>query len=245
MNAPVPIALIGDYDPAVRAHAAIPVALHRAADELGCRVEPVWIETENVSEHSAEQLTRFAGFWCVPNSPYRNPDGALSAIRFARESRRSFLGTCGGFQHALIEHFRNVAGLPQAEHAESAPDAAVPVIARLACSLANAHGAIRLAEGSMVAAIYRRREVVEEYHCNFGLNPAYEGALAKGDLKVAGRDESGQVRAVELTGHPFFIATLFQPEQSAFHGVTHPLITAFLGAAVKPSQASTNQPSSK
>jgi CTP synthase (UTP-ammonia lyase) len=50
-------------------------------------------------------------------------------------------------------------------------------------------------------------------------------------LKVAARDEAGEVRAVELSGHPFFIATLFQPERAALRGIEHPLITAFVEAA--------------
>jgi CTP synthase (UTP-ammonia lyase) len=38
---------------------------------------------------------------------------------------------------------------------------------------------------------------------------------------------------VELASHPFFIATLFQPEQSAFTGVEHPLICSFVRAAAR------------
>ena len=55
--------------------------------------------------------------------------------------------------------------------------------------------------------------------------------LNDGRLNISGRDENGEVRAVELAGHRFFIATLFQPEQSAFTGVEHPLIRCFLRAA--------------
>jgi len=67
----------------------------------------------------------FDGFWCVPASPYRDIDGALRAIRFAREQRRPFLGTCGGFQHAVLEYARNVLGWADAEHGELAPNAHV------------------------------------------------------------------------------------------------------------------------
>jgi CTP synthase (UTP-ammonia lyase) len=37
-------------------------------------------------------------------------EGALLAIRHARESAIPFLGTCGGFQHAVLEYARNVLG---------------------------------------------------------------------------------------------------------------------------------------
>jgi len=51
-------------------------------------------------------------------------------------------------------------------------------------------------------------------------------------LMIVGRDEYGEVRAVELAGPAFFIAPLFQPEQSAFLDAAHPLICAFLQAAM-------------
>ncbi|MHB8523962.1 MAG: CTP synthase C-terminal region-related (seleno)protein [Limisphaerales bacterium] len=239
------IALVGDYAPGIRAHAAIPVALHLAADELDCEVEPVWIGTEAIGEGAGTTLNRFHGVWCVPNSPYRSQDGALHAIRFARENRRPFLGTCGGFQHALLEVFRNVVGLADAEHLESAPDAAVPVISRLECSLANARGVVAFPNGSTLAKLYGRPEAVEEYHCNFGLNPRFEPLLGQGGLRVAATDESGAVRAVELPGHPCFFATLFQPERSAFKGAAHPLIAAFLKAARESTHAPGNQPPSE
>jgi CTP synthase (UTP-ammonia lyase) len=82
-----------------------------------------------------------------------------------------------------------------------------------------------------IALIGGRTEIGENYHCNFGLNPLFESMLNDGKLSISGRDENGEVRAVELAGHPFFIATLFQPEQSAFAGVEHPLISSFVRAA--------------
>lgn len=102
------LALIGDYNPDVIAHQAIPVALQQAADRLGVQVHPQWLDTDTLTAGS--QLHRFDGFWCVPASPYRDTEGALHAIRFAREQRRPFLGTCGGFQHAVLEYARNVLG---------------------------------------------------------------------------------------------------------------------------------------
>jgi CTP synthase (UTP-ammonia lyase) len=168
----------------------------------------------------------------VPASPYASADGALAAIRYARESSRPFLGTCGGFQHAVLEYARNVLGCSAAAHAETAPDAAMPVIARLTCSLVEKSGSVRVADGSRLRGIYGAAEVTEGYHCNYGFNPAYEGLLSDPDgLRVAARDSAGEVRAVELAQHPFFIATLFQPERSGLRGADHPLINAFVEAA--------------
>ena len=85
----VRIGLIGDYSAEVRAHEAIPLALELAADKTGCGVETTWVATETM-ERDTKQLLTFDALWCVPGSPYVSMDGALSGIRFARESRRTF-----------------------------------------------------------------------------------------------------------------------------------------------------------
>jgi len=232
MKASVRIALIGEYNPEVRAHVAIPKALKLVAEALACAVEPDWVATPLLDQKAEKQLSAFDSIWCVPNSPYASMEGALRAIRFARESGRPFLGTCGGFQHALIEYARNALGLSEADHAESNPDTAMPLVSRLTCPLPGARGKIRLKAGSQLGAICGKTEIVENYNCNFGLNPRYASLLNDGKLRISGRDENEEVRAVELAGHSFFIATLFQPEQSALAGASHPLICAFVRAAL-------------
>jgi CTP synthase (UTP-ammonia lyase) len=229
----VRVALLGDYDSDVPAHQAIPQALHLSAERLGLRVDPVWTHTSTLGADVASQLAGFAGIWCVPASPYANTEGVLAAIRFARESGRPFLGTCGGFQHALLEYARNVLGRGEADHAETSPDASVPLISRLSCSLVEQRGKVRLVEGSRLRAVYGANQAEEGYRCNYGLNPEYESIFRGTALEVVARDAAGEVRAIELGGHPFFIATLFQPERAALAGAEHPLITAFVAAAVK------------
>jgi CTP synthase (UTP-ammonia lyase) len=225
------IALIGDFRPEVIAHRAIPQAIRLAAAQTGQLVEAVWVETATLGRNVPAQLADYDAIWCVPASPYANTEGALAAIRFAREARRPFLGTCGGFQHALLEYARNVLGLHGAEHAESAPDAAIPLIAPLTCSLVEKSGIIVFAKGSRLLDIYGAGETEETYHCNFGLNPRFGKLLLNGAMRICGRDKAGEVRAVELDGHPFFIATLYQPERAALRGNAHPLVIAFVAAA--------------
>ena len=223
------IGLIGDFDPQVAAHRAIPLAVRAAADALGLSVTaPQWLPTGSIA--ASASVERFDGLWCVPGSPYRSMEGALRAIEHARQNGVPFLGTCGGFQHAVVEYARNVLGWADAEHGETAPGATRAVIAPLACELVEAAAAVRLLPGTRIAAAYGGAEAMETYHCRYGLNPQFRAALVGGPLRAAADDAAGEVRAVELDGHPFFVATLFQPERAALAGRPAPLVSAFLSA---------------
>ena len=228
MRKTVTVGLIGDYSQTVSAHQAIPLALQRAADVLRIEVDFEWVSTDEVT--SIARISRFDGLWCVPASPYRSMAGALLAIRHARENAVPFLGTCGGFQHAVVEYARNVLTWADAEHAETAPGAARAVISPLACALVEATGSVRLFPGTRIASAYGVNKITERYQCSYGLNPEFQASLVAGPLRAAADDETGEVRAVELDGHPFFVGTLFQPERAAFKGETVPLVVAFVSA---------------
>ena len=157
-------------------------------------------------------------------------DGALAAVRHARERNLPFLGTCGGFQHALIEFARDVAGIAAADHAETNARTTDPVVTALSCSLVDQTGGIIFTPGSRMHAIFGGRPAHEGYHCNYGVNPAYRARLEAAGLRFTGFDPAGDIRAFELPRHRFFLGTLFQPERSALQGVSHPLIKALVAA---------------
>jgi CTP synthase (UTP-ammonia lyase) len=225
------IALVGDYNPSAKAHQAIPLALSLASDRSETACEWEWLPTRDLRDDPPAQLAAFDGVWCVPGSPYDSRRGAVSAIRFARETGRPFLGTCGGFQHALLEYAESIWGMMAPAHAEDSPDASDALISPLSCSLVEQSGDIQIAPGTRIAAIYGVSVASEDYHCRYGLNPRHSRRLESGPLRVAARDLAGEVRAIELDGHPFFVATLFQPERSALKQRPHPLIRAFVEAA--------------
>lgn len=224
------IGLIGDYSADVIAHQAIPRALDLAGEITGVSINYEWVGTDEIANES--RINRFDGLWCVPASPYRSMEGALRAIRWAREQRRPFLGTCGGFQHAIIEYARNVLKWGDAEHAETAPDASRPVITPLTCTLIEKTETIRFRRGSILATAYGCMETMESYHCNYGINPAFLSAILSGPLRISAEDRAGDVRAVELEGHPFFVGTLFQPERAALKEKTPPIVAAFVIATL-------------
>ena len=225
------IGVVADFDPvAVKAHRWIPSALQLAEKNLNCAV--TWIHTTQATGISIEELGAYDGFWCAPGSPYQSMDGALRVIQYARMHQRPFLGTCGGFQHALIEFARSLPALATADHQESNPLTDLPLISRLSCSLAGQQKTVRLQQGSRLQELLGVPTVCEKFNCNFGLNPSYTNGLFGNSLRAVAFGENGEVFAFELQNHPFFIGTLFQPELQAEEGKAHPLIKAFLGCCV-------------
>jgi CTP synthase (UTP-ammonia lyase) len=222
------IALVGDRSANVRAHARVPVIIEALLAREGIALDPYWIATPDVSEGD---LTGFDGIWLVPGSPYESAEGALAAVRVAREQRIPFLGTCGGFQHALIEYARDVCGLTRVENAEITPDAEEYLIVPLECSLMGHEEAVLVVPGTLAAKISGPGRRTERYHCSYGVNPDYVEALGDGGLRFSGFDDDGQVRIAELPDHPFFLCTLFQPELQGDGTQPHPIIRAFAVAA--------------
>ena len=223
----IKILLIGDYHPGVIAHKCIPKALALAADETTNQ----WLPTAEIASASDIAVQNPSAIWCVPGSPYVNMQGALTAIRYARENGIPFLGTCGGFQHALIEFARNVLNIPDADHAESNSTAATPIISKLSCALINQSEPLFLQKNSRLREIYGADQIVESYQCSYGVNPNFQERFAKSGLNFSAYGAGHAVRAFELEEHPFFFATLFQPERSANFNKPHPLIRAFLQSA--------------
>lgn len=226
------LALIGDYDAGKTAHRAIPMALELACRAAGVDLDWAWIGTDHIHD-PAQTLAGCSGLWLTPGSPYARMDGALAAARFAREHNLPFLGTCGGFQHALIEFARHVAGLGGADHAETNSAGADLVITPLSCSLVERTGGITFTPGSRLHAIFNGAETQEGYHCNYGVNPRYREKLEAAGMRFTGFDPAGEIRAFELPACRFFLGTLFQPERSALQDRPHPLLEAFVCAIVR------------
>ncbi|MFN8109796.1 MAG: hypothetical protein U0Y82_08110 [Thermoleophilia bacterium] len=226
MTTPIRIALVGDHAEHVAAHRAIPQRM--AALPAALPADPYWIPTDAVDP---PEIARFDAVWVVPGSPYRSEDGAITAIRVAREEGIPFLGTCGGFQHALLEFARNVAGLPEAAHAENDPVAPMRLVELLTCSLVGHEGTVHLDPDSRVAAAVGGTLRTERYRCSYGMAPRFAPRLEAAGMRFSGRDAAGGDRVLELPGHPFFVGTLFQPELAGGAGEVHPLITAMVEAA--------------
>lgn len=219
------LAVIAEFDSIFEPHVQTDAAISHSADALDLEVDYLWLST---SDLKVSNLSEFDALWFAPGSPYRDLDRTLEAIRFARENSIPCLGTCGGFQHMVIEVARNVAKITDAQHAEYDPYASRLIVSQLECSLVGREMSITLIPDSVAEKAYRTDEAIERYYCNFGVNPEFVGALSDAGFSVVGTDADGVCRVMEIAEHPFFIGTLFVPQARSTPLTPHPLVNAFL-----------------
>ena len=81
------IAVIGDFNAKNATHRFTNAALGHVSLDFD------WLPTDTIAQAPAAQLAGYDGVWIAPASPYRSMEGALSAIRHARERGVPLVGT--------------------------------------------------------------------------------------------------------------------------------------------------------
>ncbi len=238
MYSTIKIGVIGDYD-GRPSHMATDEAIKHCACHLGLKPEIQWLPTVSLETGREQSLNGFDAFWCAPGNPYKSAQGAMNAIQFARENNHPFIGTCGGFQHVVLEFARDVLSLIEVKQIDFDPYTPNLFISALNCSLIGETRNINLTKGTKAAQIYNTKKAEERYNCNFELNDQFRNQLTAFGFVVAGTDEAGHARILEMPQNKFFIATLFQPQLSSTPGNPHKLILAFLKSADKSNQRQT------
>jgi CTP synthase (UTP-ammonia lyase) len=227
----LPIAILGDYNPAYPPHPATNQSVVHAGQVLGFSFDIQWIPTPQIGPDHEGMLTGFGGIWAGP-SPYANPAGVLLAIRFARENNIPFLGTCGGLMQATIEFCTNVLKLPQAAYDNNHPDPQTPVfVTGGQCQKGFYDLEISIEPLTQAGTYYPGRVYSEVSNCSFSINPAYYTNFEGHGLAVSAKDVHGDAKILELSGHPFFILTKFLPQMASKPGHPHPLIQKWLEMA--------------
>jgi CTP synthase (UTP-ammonia lyase) len=130
-----------------------------------------------------------------------------------------------------VEYARNVARIPDAGHAE-VDVAGTMVVVPLTCSLVGEYRAVRTVPGTRAAAICGVEPMTGYHFCGYGLAPELVPLFEATGLVFSGYADDGTIEIVELPGHPFFLATLFQPQVSLHESTLHPMLAAFADAAV-------------
>ena len=218
------IAALGDRDTSHLTHREIDAAI--AIAPPGVTIE--WLPTPGA------RIDGFDGLWVLPGTPYRDDDAVYAAIRTAREGGLPILGTCGGFQYMAVEYARNAAGVADAAHGETDPDADERVVDRLACSLLGEERPVTPVPGTRLAAICGEGTFTGFHWCGFGLAGDWPARLVEAGLVVGATAPDAGIEALELPGHPFWLATLFQPQVGSSQRTTlHPLLAALVDAATR------------
>ncbi len=240
----VTIAMVGKYVQLRDAYLSVVEALKHGGFANQVRVRIQWVDAEQLSEETAPSLLNGVDGIVVPGGfGYRGIEGKIVAIKYARENGIPFLGLCLGLQCAVIEFARNVCGLKGANSTEFDEETRYPVIALMdeQRRVVQKGGTMRLGAypcflkpGTKIAEIYGTQLVYERHRHRYEVNPRYHETLEKHGLTLCGISPDGKlVEAIELTDHPFFVATQFHPEFKSRPNRPHPLFTAFISAALR------------
>jgi CTP synthase (UTP-ammonia lyase) len=227
---PLRVTILGEYSPSSETHRYTESALAHSTAHLGLVTESAWISTDDISNTTVSSTD---ALWLTTGGPHKDLNRAIDAIRIAREQGIPCLGTCGGFQHMVIEYTRNVLAIADAQHAEYDPSGSRLIISPLACSLKGQTMQLSFAPGSRVAQLYGRLTAKERYYCSFGINPEYGYLFENSAFRPVGADAEGETRVMEISEHLFFIGTLFVPQAESVAERPHPLVTGFLAAAAQ------------
>lgn len=246
---PVRIGLVGKYfatgDFVLEdVYVSVIEALKHAAWDQSFKPELYWIDSEKVEEQGADKLGEMDGIVVPGGFGSRGIEGLIQAVQFARQSGTPYLGLCYGLQMATIEFARNVAGLNAANTTEVNPDTRYPVVhimpeQQKKLLKRDYGGTMRLGSwecvlkaGTKARAAYGRDKIVERHRHRYEVNNTYRERLEKAGLAISGTSPDGRlVEMIELSDHPFFVASQFHPEFLSRPTKPHPLFREFIRAA--------------
>jgi CTP synthase len=238
----VTIGLIGKYVQLPDAYLSVVESLKHAGFAHGREVEISWIPSDDLETADLDAaLGHLDGILIPGGFGVRGIEGKIVAANYARTKFVPFLGICLGLQCAVIDFGRNAAGLEGANSSEFDSDCEYPVIDILAGQdLGNLGGTMRLGaypcrllEGSKAALAYGSELVYERHRHRYEVNPRFRRKLEDAGFVCSGESPNGTlVEIVELTDHPWFVASQFHPEFKSRPDRPHPLFRDFVGAAI-------------
>lgn len=238
----VHIAIVGKYVALHDAYLSVVEALKHGGISNRVNVEIHWVESNEISQDNVrEHLQNMDGILVPGGFGKRGTEGKIEAIRFAREERIPFLGICLGMQLAIVEFARNVIGLADAASIELNPKTTHPVIALMPeqNGVKNLGGTLRLGaylceliKGTLAEKLYGKTCISERHRHRYEVNNDYRDVLEKNGMILSGLSPDKRiVEMIELSNHPFFIATQAHPEFKSRPNMAHPLFKGFIRAA--------------
>lgn len=248
---PIKIAIVGKYMEMKDTYISVTEALKSACWSKDVDLELGWVDSEKVEKSGAEKLLKgYAGIVVPGGFGNRGIEGKIAAAKYARENKVPYLGLCLGMQIATIEFARFVLGTKNVNSEEFAPHIKHPVIHLMSgqTSIKEKGGTMRLGQykcqltpgtisyraynSPLKAGSSKLKAVFERHRHRFEFNNKYRAKLEKAGLVVAGvNPEQNLVEIIELTDHPFFVASQFHPEFKSRPNRPHPLFREFISAA--------------
>ena len=243
-NKEVTIALVGKYIQLHDAYLSVVEALKHGGIASHANVHLKWVDSELVTEENvAEYLSDVDGVLVPGGFGNRGIEGMITAIRYARENKIPFLGLCLGMQLTTVEYARNVLGYHDAHSIEMNPNTMHPVIALMPDQdgIEDIGGTLRLgaypcvlADGSKAQELYGEKEISERHRHRYEVNNDFRKALTENGMVLSGVSPDGRiVEMVELSDHPFYIATQAHPEIKSRPNRPHPLFRGLIAAAAE------------
>jgi CTP synthase len=239
----VRIGICGKYIDLRDAYKSIAESFVHAGVGNSAEVELAWISSEDISRDGPEEhLSGIDGLLVPGGFGDRGIEGKIEAVKYVRENKIPFLGICLGLQCAVIEFARNEAGLEGANSSEFNGKTAYPVIDLMdeQRNITDKGGTMRLgsypckiSSGSLAHRLYNSSNINERHRHRYEVNPEYKGKLEECGMKFSGLSPDGKlVEMIELTAHPFFIASQFHPELKSHPMNPHPLFVGLVKAAL-------------
>jgi CTP synthase len=240
----VTLHFVGKYVEYEDSYKSINEALYHGGFRHRLRVNLKYVEAEALEQPNGLHLLDDAvGILVAPGFGDRGSRGMMAAAEHARTNKIPYFGICYGFQWAVVEFARNVAGLQGADSTEVVEDAPHKVIYKLrdllgvddlGGTMRLGSYACRLAPDSLAFRLYGEEIIHERHRHRYEFNCLYEKALIDNGLRVVGRSLDGKfVEIVELPGHPWFLAVQFHPEFKSKPLRSHPLFAGFVEAAYR------------
>ena len=241
------IGLVGKYVELQDSYKSILEALIHAGATNEVKVKVHSIHSEYLDQDCvAEQLNALDGVIVAPGFGERGIEGKIAAIQYVRENKIPFLGICLGMQMAVIEHARNVAGLPDANSTEMDGQCKTPVISLMEeqKTVQDKGGTMRLGawkcqlqKDSLVASIYKKALIEERHRHRYEFNDDFREQIASSGLIPSGfNPETGLVEVVENPSHPWFVGVQYHPEYKSTVLKPHPLFIHFIQATIRNNQ---------
>ena len=240
----VKIAIVGKYVALHDAYLSVVEALKHGGIANKAEVEIAWVDSEELNvENVATVFEGIHGIIVPGGFGSRGTEGKILAIQYARTKNVPFLGICLGMQLAIVEYARNVMGFKDAASIELDPDTTNPVIALMPDQngVSDIGGTLRLGaypcilkEDSLAKQLYGIQEISERHRHRYEVNNDYREALTEAGLTLSGISPDGKIiEMIEISKHPYFIATQAHPEFKSRPDQAHPLFKGLVEAAIK------------